>query len=322
MVLSDDQVSQFVDAGYCFVRQAFPAEVAAKCRSALWTYLVKKHGIVETEPETWSKAPHGRLGISEIFENDDLGAPWPACWSPRLRAAVDVLCGSGRWRPTGCGWWVVHFPGVAKPPWGAEGSWHVDGHGYRHVAQSPEVGLVLIFLFSDVGPRDGGTALVPKSHRTVAEKLLRAGAAGIAGPRLSAAARDSVDLSNIIEATGRAGDVVLAHPFLLHARSKNLGGIVRFMCHPVVPLRQPLRLFPPPPNPTPVERVALGVCRDLEKSGEPVEPFAFPGRRNASPPLSQTRMNTTLKRERPDDELFAAMGFTSFASSQRRRRRA
>ena len=45
-----------------------------------------------------------------------------------------------------------------------------------------------------------------------------------------------------VEVNGRAGDVVLAHPFMLHARSKNLGqkGVesVRFMCHPAVPLKQ------------------------------------------------------------------------------------
>ena len=46
---------------------------------------------------------------------------------------------------------------------------------------------------------------------------------------------------NIIELTGEAGDVILLHPFLLHARSKNLAPIsehgVRFLCHPSIPLR-------------------------------------------------------------------------------------
>ena len=46
---------------------------------------------------------------------------------------------------------------------------------------------------------------------------------------------------NIIELTGEAGDVILLHPFLLHARSKNLAPMsehgVRFLCHPSIPLR-------------------------------------------------------------------------------------
>ena len=50
-----------------------------------------------------------------------------------------------------------------------------------------------------------------------------------------------------MEASGRAGDVVLAHPLLLHARSANLGAVddadaVRFGCFPNVPMRAPLRL--------------------------------------------------------------------------------
>lgn len=47
----------------------------------------------------------------------------------------------------------------------------------------------------------------------------------------------------VVEARGRAGDVVFTHPFLVHARSTNCapaspgGEGVRFMCHPGVRLR-------------------------------------------------------------------------------------
>lgn len=307
--------------------------MAAECRSALWSYLAREHGILESEPATWSRAPRGRLGIAEVFQGNDLGAPWAACWSEQLRSAVDLLCGSGRWKPTGCGWWVISFPGVANPPWGAEGSWHVDGHGYQHVAQSPEVGLVLMFLFSDVQEHGGGTALAPRSHSTVADLLLCAGDAGVAGPKLSAAARQRVDLHNIIEATGRAGDVLLAHPFLLHARSKNLNNSVRFMCHPVVPLYEPLRLFPHPPDPTPVERVALNACQDLERQGMRIEPFE--GSAMSLSPLECRKRKDRRYSPAPafdsandltgdsTSAVFAAMGFASFASGRRcaRRRR-
>ncbi|RHY27970.1 hypothetical protein DYB32_006384 [Aphanomyces invadans] len=42
---------------------------------------------------------------------------------------------------------------------------------------------------------------------------------------------------------GRAGDVMLTHPFLMHARSKNCGASVRFMCNPNVGLKEPMQLF-------------------------------------------------------------------------------
>ena len=51
----------------------------------------------------------------------------------------------------------------------------------------------------------------------------------------------------VAEAVGRAGDIYLCHPLLLHARSKHLGArgdaaLVRFMAHPAVRLHAPLRV--------------------------------------------------------------------------------
>ena len=35
--------------------------------------------------------------------------------------------------------------------------------------------------------------------------------------------REGLDLHSAVEVNGSTGDVILAHPFLVHARSKNLG---------------------------------------------------------------------------------------------------
>ncbi|KAJ8612524.1 hypothetical protein CTAYLR_003734 [Chrysophaeum taylorii] len=298
-MVSQGEIDAFVELGYCAVREAFSPEVARRCRRAVWKH-IEQQGITEEDPSTWSRAPKGRLGLAEIFRDSDLGAPWSECWSPRLREAIDQVCGAGKWEPNGCGWWVVTFPEDNAEPWGVRGNWHVDGHGYRHLAQSREVGLVLLMLFSDVGPNGGGTALAPNSHRVVAEKLLRAGADGLAGPALSAATRAAVDLDNPVEARGRAGDVFLLHPFLLHARSKNLSGhVVRFLCHPVLALREPLRLFPRPADPTPVERVALDVLDHLP----PPHVLPSPPPPGGDSPRLPPRDNT----------IAAVMGFDAFA---------
>eukprot|EP00904_Undaria_pinnatifida_P011004 jgi/Undpi1/7033/HiC_scaffold_21.g09507.m1 len=111
-----------------------------------------------------------------------------------------------------------------------------------------EIGLLPIFLFSDVLPCGGGTALLRGSHKKVAAILWeRAGTAGMTGPEVSSAARKALlpplD-EDVIETTGNAGDVMLTHPLLLHARSSNLAGVaaggVRLMCHPAVPLKNHL----------------------------------------------------------------------------------
>ncbi|KAH8076518.1 hypothetical protein JL721_524 [Aureococcus anophagefferens] len=227
--LSADDLAQFVRDGYCLLPGAFPRDVAFDCRDALWRR-VGDLGIAADDPATWSLAPKGRLGLQDVFRESDLGAPWAECWSDRLRAALDQLCGAGRWvddDALGCGWWVVTFPGVANAPWGAEGSWHVDGHGYAHRVDSREIGVLPIFLFSDVAARGGGTALAPGSHRAVAELLWRAGAEGVPGPRLSALAREALGAEAlagdaVVETRGRAGDVMLTH--LPPARGRRICG--------------------------------------------------------------------------------------------------
>lgn len=289
---------EFVSSGYWIVRQAFEADVASRCRREVWKYMESEHGIIETEPESWRRAPQGRLGIAEMFQGD----VWDACWTEKLRTAIDTLCGAGRWKPVkGCGWWVVTFPGVNVGPWGAEGKWHVDGHGYKHTAQSREVGLVLIFLFSDIVRNGGGTALAPGSHRTVADILLQAGNRGLFGPELSKKAAQNHDTKeNVVEITGQAGDVVLCHPFLLHARSKNLGSTIRFMCHPAIPLYEPLRLCPED-DPTPVERVAIDLVKKKLREGPSVEVVG------ASPNSYDDAMMGA-----------AAMGFSRFGKRRRK----
>jgi len=98
---------------------------------------------------------------------------------------------------------------------------------------------------------------------------------------------------------------MLAHPFLLHARSKNLGqfGVesVRFMCHPAVPLRAPMQVGRDCPadgassTPTPVEAAIVKV--------RPEEPPTREARENA---LEEASMLKT-------------MGFGSFRNAKRQR---
>jgi hypothetical protein len=67
---------------------------------------------------------------------------------------------------------------------------------------------------------------------------------------------------------------MLAHPFLLHARSKNLGqfGVdsVRFMCHPAVPLRARMQVGRGARTdaPTPVEAAIVDARPELPPSQE------------------------------------------------------
>ena len=213
------------------------------------------------DPNTWTIE---RYGIAETFT----GTPYRDAYTPRLCSAFDQLMGTGKWEESnfGLGWWVVSFPGfwddaLEDDPtleWGAAGSWHVDGAHFQHHIDSKEVGLLPIFLFSEIGSHDGGTLLCPGSHHVVArilhEHRLQGGVEGMRGTDVSAEAIARCgDANGIIqhwvEVQGSPGDVVLCHPFMLHARSMNcgraLGRSVRPMCHPAISLKEDMNVLTP-----------------------------------------------------------------------------
>jgi hypothetical protein len=81
----------------------------------------------------------------------------------------------------------------------------VDGFGYPHHPDSPEIGLLPIFLLNDLGPGDGGTLLAPGSHRNVAEILWAHEGVGVEGGKLSGLARRHFDETAAVEVNGSAG---------------------------------------------------------------------------------------------------------------------
>jgi hypothetical protein len=83
------------------------------------------------------------------------------------------------------------------------------------------------------------------SHRITARVLAEAEPSGLEIGELCrrVVARDKRERP--LEATGSPGDVALIHPFMLHSRSPNTGGRVRFICNPCISLREPMRFDRP-----------------------------------------------------------------------------
>ncbi|CAM9381755.1 unnamed protein product [Ectocarpus fasciculatus] len=266
--LSPEDIRSFEENGFVMLKRAFDPDVAAACRESLWKRL-KGDGIRREEPATWVR----KIGIAEIYgisssPKKRRGHPWKGALSPKLKSAVDQLAGVDSWEEFGCGWWMVTFPGFAQPPWGAEGKWHIDGAHFRHYPHSREIGILPIFLFSDVRKHGGGTAVLRGSHKKVAKILWNsAGTTGLTGPELSNAAREALLPAaddDVVETNGDAGDVLLTHPLLLHSRSTNLAPVeesgVRFMCHPAIPLKDHLDLHSAPEMRSVLERVMMQAC--------------------------------------------------------------
>ncbi|WNR43488.1 phytanoyl-CoA dioxygenase family protein [Paenibacillus roseipurpureus] len=277
-VLSSSQIEQFIEMGYVKVEEAYPRKFALTAQDRLWERL-EREGIDRQDRSTWTEP---LISIQEHYSSEE----FHRCSTRRLADAVKDLIGVGRlkdWQVYGddgsstkWGWWPVNFSLGADQPWTVphEG-WHWDGQNFRHYVDAPNQGLLCLCLFSDIGPRGGGTLVVEGSHKPVASYLQQYPEGIELGPAIREfrgkhkywvelcrpfEATEKVALERVerfmntsyidengfhlkvVETTGQAGDVFLCHPFLFHAPSQNHSGVPRFMCNRVSPLEERMRL--------------------------------------------------------------------------------
>lgn len=213
-------VERFFEDGYLVIKNGFPSSIATICQDILWNHL-EKDGIMRSDPMTWRR----KYSLGNIFTEED-GSPWNEIYSEKIYDKLDLICGKDQYiRNTNCGWWMITFPGFAEEPWDSDGRWHVDGHWYRHYPFSQEIGAILVMFFTDVEPEMGGTAIAVGSHNCISRALAHAGTRGLSHSEISHVVSSCFSHSSytMLELTGKAGDVILMHPNLIHARSKNLG---------------------------------------------------------------------------------------------------
>jgi hypothetical protein len=228
--VDEREIEQFERDGYVAVRGAFDAEVAAACREAIWESLAARG--VSPDRATWTR-PVVRVPCPE-------GGPFEtAGTAPALWAAYDALIGPGRWwQRRGVGGSVpVRFPSEDYPGdvgWHIEGSYEVDGAYWANV-RSRARGLLALFLFTDVGEDDAPTRLAIGSHLAIPSILAPAGDTGMGGEETMSHVRPSVMCRTVVHATGRAGDVFLCHPFIVHTATwPHRGSTPRMMAQPGV----------------------------------------------------------------------------------------
>jgi hypothetical protein len=253
-VLSRDDISAFLADGYVAVRGAVPASVAAACREVVWSEL-RQRGVLRDDPSTWT-APVVRISCPE-------GGPFVAAGTAApLQEACDQLIGAGRWRRReGVGGTIpVRFPSDDDP---GDAGWHIEssyqaGGQWRVSVGSRDRGLTALYLLTDVEPDGAPTRLRPGSHLDVPPILAPAGEDGLDWNQAAPlAARASAHRPAIL-ATGRAGDVFLCHPFLVHAASwPHRGRFPRMIAQPGVALLKPYTLQPLPGEPPPPVEQAI-----------------------------------------------------------------
>jgi hypothetical protein len=231
-VLSASQIESFIERGLCVLPQAFDATLAAAARARIWERLRETRGIREDDRSTWPEF----AGLEERVRSPEV----LACFTPRLIEAIEELVGPDRWLGIrDWGLWPINFSLGAHEPWApSTWGWHIDGNWFVHTLDCPKQGLLVIGLFSDVGPRGGGTLFAQGSHRRCA-RVLAQHPQGLTYLELFAEVLRE-PIGDLVEATGAAGDVYLVHPWLFHTRSQNHSGTPRFMSNTEAPLAAPM----------------------------------------------------------------------------------
>lgn len=132
--------------------------------------------------------------------------------------------------------------------------WHVDGDFFVHYLDSPEQGLLVIPLWTDIVPGAGGTYICPGAIPHIARYLYEH-PEGVS-PRMTPRAENpefeqehglawfnelaaSMPDEAFVEATGVVGDVYLLHPLMLHSASNNQLRKLRVITNPPVSVINP-----------------------------------------------------------------------------------
>jgi hypothetical protein len=132
--------------------------------------------------------------------------------------------------------------------------WHKDGWFFRHFLDSPEQALLCLVIWRDIKPRSGGTFYAPDSVPLICRELL-AHPEGL--PHTHQWARLIHECRDFREVVAETGDVIILHPYMLHAPSQNPSGRIRFMNNKVVSLNAPMQFDRPAGNYTALEASIL-----------------------------------------------------------------
>jgi hypothetical protein len=270
-VLTPQQVEQFIERGHVTLKGAIPRKQALAAQNFLWERL-REQGVKREDQSTWTEP---MVHLKESYSADI----FQQCDTKLLGDAVEDLVGEGRWAERGktsyWGWWPVNFAVGADEQWTVPNNgWHWDGIQFRHTVTALDQGLLMLCMFSDIGPRSGGTVIAEGSHHVVARflnqypdgielndaiPLCNTGhpwlkeltnkelGTGIPQERIAKfMEEETIDEHGtrlrVVETGGEPGDVIFCHPFLYHAASQNHSGMPRFMCNRTTPLHEPMQL--------------------------------------------------------------------------------
>jgi hypothetical protein len=241
-MLSVEQQDEFARSGILRIPGAIARRDAEKMCDVVWSALLRRYDIRRNAPGTW---PARRITGTHDLPRSETFAQ---IGSPTVREALDDLLGRRNWEaPERWGYLLVAFP-ESREQWTVpHQGWHLDFPATR-----AHQGLFAVRIFTCLAklpPGGGGTLFVAGSHRLVdglpgketVERLRSADARQAlirSCPWVEALCSadgtdervqrfmergevfDDVEL-RVVQMTAEPGDVLLTHPYLLHAGAKN-----------------------------------------------------------------------------------------------------
>ena len=236
-LLTDEQIEHFIQYGFLHLPSSIdvsPGSVAHRWVEESWA----RNGL---DPDDLASWPVDKVHMPNT-ESRTVREFAPNVWTAmcELAGGEERLAGN----PSFGNGFILNFGWGRDKPWvppgpDAEG-WHKDGDFFLHFMDSPEQGLLIVVYYSDVGEKGGGTFIAPDSMGVVARFLAEhpEGIHPFGFPRgEKSLIRQCRDFR---EVTGKAGDVFLLHPYMLHASSRNHSQVARFMTNPCIRLAEPM----------------------------------------------------------------------------------
>jgi Phytanoyl-CoA dioxygenase (PhyH) len=230
--LSQDQIDHFMKFGYLRIENAFSLEKASSWTEHVWTRL----GYDPNDKSTWN---------SEKINMPNHKFEPVSTFSPKAWGAICELCGGeDRVDDASTKWSDGLIVNLGAKEWENNWqkpkeltNWHVDGDFFVHFLDSREQALLVIPVFTEILPQGGGTMICPEGIPLIAKHLYDRPEGVMPGG--FEAIEKIQTCEEFHEVTGKPGDVVLMHPFMLHSASRNALRIPRIITNPPVLLKEP-----------------------------------------------------------------------------------
>ena len=166
--LTEKQKQFWLEHGFLKLENCFSREAAADFTSSVWTRL----GASPDDKSTWPTEKINMPGFTVVSAKEFAPKAWHAICE--ISGGEDKIAD---WCKDWKDGWIVN---LGKPEYNPSDpldvrtldNWHTDGDWFVHFLDSPEQGLLVIPLFSDIDPKGGGTAICTDGIKHVAQHMV------------------------------------------------------------------------------------------------------------------------------------------------------